>query len=164
MAASVDIWSIGVIAFELLTREFAFPIDDMHMSAAEPESLAQKAIAGRALLPWEGSSETTQQRLQKLHGLKRTVMRCLDRGPANRATAAALSSSWDHAFDYMRTQGTTFWSADSPQLLVPTSEFACDRPCMAGNWFSSMRHALFLAGFVNPILQEACNVMSLQRP
>ena len=92
--------------------ERAFPIADM--SAAQPENLAQEAIAGRALLPWEGSSEATQLRLEKLRGLKRTVMRCLDRDPANRPTAAALVSSWDHTFDHMRTQGTTFWSAGSP--------------------------------------------------
>ena len=110
--AAVDIWSTGVVAYELLTGECAFPIDDM--SAAESKSPAQDAIAGRALLPWEGSSEATQQRLQKLRGPKRTVMRCLDRDPANRPTAAALVSSWDHIFDYMRTQGTTFWSTDSP--------------------------------------------------
>ena len=108
VAAEVDIWSIGVIAFELLTGELAFPIGDMQMSAPEPENLPQEAIAGRAPLPWEGSSEVTQRRLEKLRGLKRTVMRCLDRDPAKRPTAAALVSSWDHTFDHMRTRWSTF--------------------------------------------------------
>ena len=109
--AAVDIWAVGVIAFELLTGERAFPVDNI--CAAECESLAQEAIAGRALLPWEGSSQATQQRLRKLRGLKRTVIRCLDRDPANRPTAAALVSSWDHTFDHMQTRGTT-WRAGSP--------------------------------------------------
>ena len=108
--AAVDIWAVGVIAFELLTGERAFPTHDM--SAAESESAAQEAIAGRALLPWEGSSEATQQRLETLRGLKRTVTRCLDRNPANRPTAAGLVSSWDHTFDNMQTRGTD-WSAAS---------------------------------------------------
>ena len=105
MDAAVDIWAVGVIAFELLTGERAFPADNI--CAAECESLAQEAIAGRALLPWEGSSEATEQWLEKLRGLKRTVMRCLDRDPANRPTAAALVSSWDHTFDHMQTRGNT---------------------------------------------------------
>ena len=110
MSGAADIWAVGVIAFELLTGERAFPTHDM--SAAESESIAQEAIAGRALLPWEGPTEAVQQRLGKLRGLKRTVMRCLDRRPANRPTAAALASSWDHTFDHMQTRGTT-WSAAS---------------------------------------------------
>jgi len=107
--AAVDVWAVGVIAFELLTGERAFPIHDM--SAAESANAAQEAIAGRALLPWEGTSDATQARLQKLRGLKRTVMRCLDRRPANRPTAAALVSSWDNTFDNMQTQGTDLTTA-----------------------------------------------------
>ena len=101
--SAVDIWAVGVIAFELLTGERAF-------SSVEANSAAQDAIAGRILLPWEGPSEATQQRLEKLRGLRRTVMRCLERDPARRPTAAALTSSWDHTFDNMQTMGTD-WSA-----------------------------------------------------
>ena len=102
--AAVDMWAVGVIAFELLTGERAFPIHDM---SAASESAVHEAIAGRALLPWEGDSESAQHRLVKLRGLRRTVMRCLDRDPAGRPTAAALVSSWDHTFDNMQTRGTT---------------------------------------------------------
>ena len=108
MDAAVDIWAVGVIAFELLTGERAFPTHSM--SAVEAASAAQEAIAGRALLPWEGSSEATQERLERLRGLRRTVMRCLERDPARRPTAAALVSSWDHTFDNMQTMGTD-WSS-----------------------------------------------------
>ena len=108
--SAVDIWAVGVIAFELLTGERAFPIHDM---SAASESAVHEAIAGRALLPWEGDSESAQQRLAKLRGLRRTVMRCLDRDPSGRPTAAALVSSWDHTFDNMQTRGTTGSAASS---------------------------------------------------
>ena len=104
---AVDIWSIGVIAFELLTGERAFSI--LNMDAIESEQAAQEAIAGRVPLPWEGTSEETQQRLEKLRGMRRTVLRCLERDPAERPTAAALLSAWDHTFDNMHTRGTD-WS------------------------------------------------------
>eukprot|EP00892_Ulva_mutabilis_P005912 jgi/Ulvmu1/3693/UM017_0110.1 len=108
--AAVDIWAFGVIAFELLNGERAFPTHNM--SVAEAEYAAQEAIAGRAPLPWELVSPEAQQRLEKLRGMRRTVLRCLDRDPAKRPTAGALIASWDHAFDNMHTRGTD-WSAGS---------------------------------------------------
>eukprot|EP00892_Ulva_mutabilis_P005772 jgi/Ulvmu1/3567/UM167_0001.1 len=108
--AAVDMWAVGVIAFELLTGERAFPTHNM--SAAESEQAAQDAIAGRAPLLWEGPSDATRERLEKLRGMRRTVLRCLDRDPVKRPTAAALVQSWDHTFDNMQTRGTD-WSARS---------------------------------------------------
>eukprot|EP00892_Ulva_mutabilis_P005913 jgi/Ulvmu1/3694/UM017_0111.1 len=108
--AAVDIWAIGVIAFELLTGDHAFPTHNM--SAAEAEHAAREAIAGRAALPWEGDSQETRERLDALRGMRRTVLRCLERDPAKRPSAAALVSSWDHTFDNMHTRGTD-WSAGS---------------------------------------------------
>ena len=105
--SAVDIWAVGVIAFELLTGERAFPTH--RTSPQESNSATQEAIAGRVPLPWEGPNKATQQRLEKLRGLRRTVMRCLERDPARRPTAAALTSSWDHTFDNMQTMGTD-WS------------------------------------------------------
>ena len=109
MESAVDIWSIGVIAFELLTGERAFP---RHSVGADADQAVQDAIAGRTLLPWEGPSADTAERLKKLRGLRRTVLRCLDRDPAKRPTALSLLSSWDHTFDNMQTRGTD-WSAGS---------------------------------------------------
>ena len=106
--AAIDIWAIGVIAFELLTGERAFSIHNM--DAIESEQAAQEAIAGRAPLPWEGTSEETQQRLEKLRGLRRTVLLCLERDPAKRPTAPVLMKTWDHVFDRMETHGTTWIS------------------------------------------------------
>ena len=104
---ALDIWSIGVIAFELLTGERAFSIHNM--DTTESEQAAQEAIAGRVPLPWEGTSEGAQERLEKLRGMRRTVLRCLERDPAERPTAAALLSAWDTTFDNMHTWGTD-WS------------------------------------------------------
>eukprot|EP00892_Ulva_mutabilis_P008637 jgi/Ulvmu1/6145/UM277_0004.1 len=44
--AAVDVWAIGVIAFELLTGE--------RICATQNVSAVQDALAGRSLLPWEG--------------------------------------------------------------------------------------------------------------
>ena len=110
--AAVDIWAIGVIAFELLTGERAFPVEGM--SAAEAEKAAQDAIAGRKPLPWEVLSEGAKERLGKMRGLKRTVLRCLERDPAKRPGAEALLKSWDHTFDDMQTRGTD-WSMASAE-------------------------------------------------
>ena len=106
--SAVDIWAVGVIAFELLTGERAFFTHST--SPQESNSATQEAIAGRVPLPWEGPNEATQQRLEKLRGLRRTVMRCLERDPARRPSSAALVSSWDHLFDNIQTMGTD-WSS-----------------------------------------------------
>eukprot|EP00892_Ulva_mutabilis_P008634 jgi/Ulvmu1/6142/UM277_0001.1 len=95
--AAVDVWAIGVIAFELLTGE--------RICATQNVSAVQDALAGRSLLPWEGSGANTEQQLGKLRGLRRSVLRCLQRDPTKRPTAAALVRSWDHTFDNMQTQG-----------------------------------------------------------
>ena len=108
--AAVDIWAIGVIAFELLTGERTFP--STTTTPAESEAAARDALAGRAPLPWEGSGEAARERLEKLRGLRRTVLRCLERDPAKRPTAEALLQSWDHTFDNMHTRGTD-WSIGS---------------------------------------------------
>lgn len=103
--AAVDIWAIGVIAWELLTGQRAFPISDM--ASKEGQKAVRAAIAGRTQLPWEGRSGATLEGLQKLRGMRRSVLRCLDRNPAERPSAEALLRTWDHAFDNMRTQGTS---------------------------------------------------------
>ena len=107
--AAVDIWAVGVIAFELLTGERAFPAHSM--SPADAHRAAQDAIVGRKPLPWEGSGADSLHRLDKLRVLRRTVMLCLERDPAKRPSAAALVTSWDHTFD-LHTRSRN-WSTQS---------------------------------------------------
>ena len=72
------------------------------------------AIAGRTPLPWEsGAPGNVEERLKPLRGLKRTILKCLSRDPAQRPSAAALIASWDHTFDDMQTKGGTTDDAPS---------------------------------------------------
>lgn len=95
--SAVDIWAIGVIAFELLTGERVFPY-----AAARPDILS--AIAGRSPLPWEEGAPGAAALRARMRGLKRTVLQCLRRDPAMRPPAAELLASWDHLFDLIQTQ------------------------------------------------------------
>jgi serine/threonine protein kinase len=97
VTGAADIWSIGVIAFELLTNERAFS-----PNATDEEIIA--SLWGHAL-PWEAGSGR-EERCEKLRGLKRAVLACLDRDVYKRPSAAAMLSSLEHMFDSMRTQGT----------------------------------------------------------
>jgi serine/threonine protein kinase len=65
--AAVDIWAIGVIAFELLAGERAFPTGSRNLAQV------RACLAGRAPLPWERGSAGAPARLKKMRGLKRTV-------------------------------------------------------------------------------------------
>ena len=102
VSGAVDIWAVGVIAFELLTGERAFPQFTMSLTGAD--DAVQDAIAGRTQLPWE--QPDAGPRLEKLRGLKRTVLRCLERKPSRRPTARNLLRSWEHAFDNMQAHGS----------------------------------------------------------
>lgn len=100
--AAVDMWAVGVIAYELLTGEPAML--SQGWPSDQSKQPMQDAIAGRTLLPWEEDGETAVGRLKKLRGLRRTVLRCLERDPCKRPTADALLASWDHAFDSMNAR------------------------------------------------------------
>lgn len=101
---AVDIWAVGVIAYELLTgdQDFlaqGFPSEDRKQTTLD-------AIAGRVPLPWEEGSHGVQDRLVKLKGMRRTVLSCLDRNPSKRPTAASLQRAWGHAFDQITNTST----------------------------------------------------------
>ena len=68
----MDIWAIGVIAFELLTGERVFPVVAAESQEACDERV-KAGIAGRLPLPWEPKAEGCSERLAKMRGLKRTV-------------------------------------------------------------------------------------------
>lgn len=97
---ATDMWAVGVIAFELITGEQAFPEEGMDPTSARHGMLS--ALAGRAQLPWERPD--AEPHLAKLRGLRRTVMRCLSRDPQRRPSSQALLVSWELSFDHMMTR------------------------------------------------------------
>jgi serine/threonine protein kinase len=98
VTSAADIWSIGVIAFELLTHERVFSPD------ATDEEVIWTLHGHR--LPWETAVQGHAERCQKLRGLKSAVLACLSRDASRRPTAAALLASFGRMFDSMKTQGT----------------------------------------------------------
>lgn len=102
--AAVDMWAVGVIAFELLTGEPAFQA--VGWPSPQSQQPVRDAIAGRAQLPWEEGGDTAAQRLRRLRGLRKTVTMCLQRDPSKRPSADALLDAWDHVFDEMTTEAT----------------------------------------------------------
>jgi serine/threonine protein kinase len=106
---AVDMWALGVIAFEMLTQQRAFG----------PQASAEEMIArtaGEAPLPWEDPSSAAQAKLRELRVLKRMVMLCLDRNPAQRPTSEHVLQSWNQLFDSTRT--STVPSYDSASTSV----------------------------------------------
>jgi serine/threonine protein kinase len=104
--AAADMWALGVIAFELLTKQRVFT------PTAGVQDVVQRLLGEKPLL-WEGDSPATRAKLRELRGLKRAILSCLDRNPANRPTADALLQSWNHMFDATKTALYTHTSGSS---------------------------------------------------
>jgi serine/threonine protein kinase len=88
---ALDIWAIGVIAYELLTDT---PVFDRYTSREDVIS----QLVGRKPLPWEDPA-TKDASLRKLRMLKRSITKCLSREPKERPSAQALLDSWEKLFD-----------------------------------------------------------------
>jgi serine/threonine protein kinase len=89
---SLDMWALGVIAYELLTASRVFP------PGTTTYKVAAAAIAGRTPLPWE-SSPGHMRSVPELRMLQHTVLACLNRDAARRPTASALLAAWNSLFD-----------------------------------------------------------------
>jgi serine/threonine protein kinase len=87
---AIDIWALGVIAFELLTNVPSF-------APGTNKQTALDIIAGRGQFPWEKPGN--QELLSRLRRLKGTILSCLDRNASKRPTAASLVKSWNCFFD-----------------------------------------------------------------
>lgn len=88
---AMDMWALGLMAYELLTDTSAFPTGTSARAVCDQ-------IAGRAPLPWE-DPDAGPERLAKLRMLRRSLTSCLARDPAHRPTSTQLLASWNRLFD-----------------------------------------------------------------
>ena len=88
----VDIWAIGVIAWELILKQPALPL-----GMSDDQKLAAIARTGDAptALPWEGADRASRK---KLGPLRVYVEACLNRNPEQRPTAEKLAKALNHQF------------------------------------------------------------------
>lgn len=117
-AAAADVWAIGVLAYELLTRQPAFPqAFPCAFDAAVPEPAAgahtescgaglqeharravRDQLLGRSPLPWEAEAPGAEARLACMGRFRDSVLRCLSRGPQQRPSAEGLLKLWREVY------------------------------------------------------------------
>jgi serine/threonine protein kinase len=102
---AVDVWALGVIAFEMLTGETIF-------EPFTPNVEIMAHIAGRKPMPWEGPRRS--ELLRKLHVFQNNVLECLDREPARRPTMDVVVRGWEHLFRNSTTTSTHVTSEGVP--------------------------------------------------
>jgi serine/threonine protein kinase len=98
-----DIWALGVMAFELLTRTSLF-------APFTPKEEILKAMSGEAKLPWEGGSAQATELRSRLGRLESSILRCLERDPLQRPSALEILKQWNT------------WLNESPNLLLSSPE------------------------------------------
>jgi Protein kinase domain len=86
-SGAVDVWALGVVAFELLTRSRVFP----PFNDRRDDMVAK--LLGRGKLPWEEEG-AAKQVLPQLRALKRSVLACLARDPARRPDGLEVHGKW----------------------------------------------------------------------
>lgn len=106
-SAALDMWSVGVVAFELLTGQRIF-------APAESEQSIRDRLMGRAPLPWEDELRSTAL-ISKLKGLKRSVLKCLSREPRERPTSRELLGAWNGMFEAITGETTATYFLNDPQ-------------------------------------------------
>lgn len=113
---AIDIWALGVMAFELLTKTVVFPAFTpkehvLRVAAGKgpngasspvralPGGPAEAAAGGgdgaEMLYPWEGSSASAAAARACLGRLESSIMQCLARQPGARPSAAKVLQEWD---------------------------------------------------------------------
>jgi serine/threonine protein kinase len=116
---AIDIWAIGVIAYELLTDS---PVFERYCSRADVIS----QLVGRQPLPWE-DPDKKDANLRKLRMLKRSITKCLSRVAGERPSAQELLDSWEKLFDTFGNDATMLPGEGAPagvpeSLVSPAKE------------------------------------------
>lgn len=111
-------WAIGVIAYELLTRQPAFPLAypcafttgrrstsaavcDETPDSGLPDHARQRVrsqLLGHEPLPWEPESPGAESRLACMGRFRDSVLLCLSRGPRQRPSAERLVQLWREVY------------------------------------------------------------------
>lgn len=110
----MDVWSVGIIAYELLTHR---PVFDKTMASVDV--VAQ--LMGRSQLPWEDPQQQDAD-FRQLRMLKRSVLKCLSRSAAERPSASELLAAWERLFDHTVAPGEfTYVAPESTHALVSST-------------------------------------------
>jgi serine/threonine protein kinase len=91
--AAVDVWALGVIAFELLTGVRTFPVSVTKREVCD-------CLMGRKPLPWEEGSPGAAERVRQMGNLQRSVLSCLERDKKLRPTAREVLASWNYLLEH----------------------------------------------------------------
>jgi hypothetical protein len=96
--AAVDMWALGLIAYELL---FSRRVFNRSLSRTD----IQDQLMGRAPLPWE-NPDLSFKPVRELRILRRSVLACLSRDPRQRPTSTELLRMWNNLFDAVTREST----------------------------------------------------------
>ena len=108
-SAASDMWSFGMIAYELLTGERVF-----HRFEADRDDCTAQLL-GHAPLPWE--HECNDALLKRMRALRKSVLSCLSRDPLARPTSEDLLVTWQAVYEGRTRTAVSSRAAEQRRLL-----------------------------------------------